>query len=79
MDYATRGGKVYNSAGQTPKPEDMTDEQFASRVAEAKESNKSSYEFLETAAFNTIADEKDAKTRMSYIERFTPAFPAFAV
>jgi tetratricopeptide (TPR) repeat protein len=54
----------------------MTDEQFASRVAEARESNKSSYEFLETTAFNAIADEKDAKARMGYIERFTPAFPA---
>lgn len=76
IDYATRGGKAYNSAGQTPKPEGMTDELFASRVAEAEESNKSSYEFLETTAFNAIADEKDAKARMSYIERFTPAFPA---
>ena len=76
MEYAARGGKAYNSADKAAKPEGMTDEQFASRVAEAKESNKSSYEFLETTAFNTIADEKDAKTRMGYIERFTPAFPA---
>lgn len=76
MDYATRGGKAYNSAAKDPKPEGMSDEQFAARVAEAKESNKSSYEFLETTAFNAIADEKDAKTRMSYIERFAPAFPA---
>jgi tetratricopeptide (TPR) repeat protein len=76
IDYATRGGKAYNSADKAPKPEAMTDEQFATRVAEARESNKSSYEFLETTAFNAIADEKDAKTRMSYIERFTPAFPA---
>jgi len=76
MDYATRGGKAYTSAGQAPKPAGLTDEQFASRVAEARESNKSSYEFLETTAFNTIADEKDAKARMTYIERFAPAFPA---
>lgn len=76
LDYATRGGKAYTSAAQSPKPEGMTDEQFAARVAELRASNKSSYEFLETAAFNTIADEKDAKTRMSYIERFAPAFPA---
>jgi len=76
MDYSTRGGKAYTSAAHAPKPESMTDEQFATRVAEARESNKSSYEFLETAAFNTIADEKDAKTRMSYIERYAPAFPA---
>jgi tetratricopeptide (TPR) repeat protein len=76
VEYATRGGKAYNGAAQAPKPEGMSDEQFAVRVTEAKESNKSSYEFLETAAYNAIADEKDAKTRMGYIERFTPAFPA---
>lgn len=76
MDYATRGGKVYNSAAQTPKPEGITDEQFASRVAGAQEANKSSYEFLESVAYNVIAEEKDAKTRMNEIERFSAAFPA---
>jgi tetratricopeptide (TPR) repeat protein len=76
MDYATRGGQAYNAVAQQPKPADVSDEQWAVNLADAKESNKSSYEFLETAAFNAIADEKDAKTRMSYIERFTPAFPA---
>lgn len=76
VDYATRGGKAYNTALRQPKPEDVPDAQYASRLAEAKESNKSSYEFLETAAFNAIVDEKDAKLRMTYIERFTPAFPA---
>jgi tetratricopeptide (TPR) repeat protein len=76
MDYATRGGRAYNSVAQQPKPEDVTDQQWAVNVEAAKENNKSSYEFLETAAFNAIADEKDAKTRMSYIERFTPSFPA---
>lgn len=75
MDYATQGGKAYNTAAQQPKPEGVTDEQWAQRLAEAKESNKNSYEFLETAAFNVISDEKDAKTRMGYIERFQPAFP----
>jgi tetratricopeptide (TPR) repeat protein len=76
IDYAVRGGTAYNSVAHAPKPEGMTDEQFAAHVAEVKESNKSSYEFLETLAFNAIADEKDAKTRMGYIERFTSAFPA---
>ena len=73
--YSTRGGKLYNAAGQQPKPEGLTDEQWAARVAEAKESNKSSYDFLATAAFNTIVDEKDGKVRMGYIERFAQAFP----
>jgi tetratricopeptide (TPR) repeat protein len=76
IDYSTRGGTLYNAAAKGPKPEGVTDEQWIQRVAEAKESNKNSYEFLETAAFNAIVDEKDGKVRMSYIERFTPAFPA---
>lgn len=76
VDYATRGGKAYNDALHATKPADMPDEQFASRMEESKEGNKSSYEFLETAAFNAIADEKDSKTRMNFIERFAPAFPA---
>ena len=75
VDYAVRGGAAYNNAAQGPKPEGLTDEQFAARVTEARQSNRSSYEFLEAAAFNAIADEKDPKSRMSYIERFTPAFP----
>lgn len=76
VDYATRGGKAYNTALQQPKPEGVSDAQYNSSLTAAKESNKSSYEFLETAAFNAIVDEKDGKTRMAYIERFTPAFPA---
>lgn len=75
VDYATRGGKAYNDALHATKAADMSAEQFASRMEESKEGNKSSYEFLETAAFNAIADEKDSKTRMSFIERFAPAFP----
>lgn len=76
IEYATRGGKAYNTGLRQPKPEGVGDAEYASRLAEAKVSNKSSYEFLETAAFNAIADEKDDKNRMSYIERFAPAFPA---
>jgi tetratricopeptide (TPR) repeat protein len=75
MDYATRGGKAYNSIGKQPKPEDMNDAAFAAHNSEDREANKSSYEFLETAAFNAIADEKNDKTRLSYIEAFNAAFP----
>lgn len=76
LTYSVKGGEAYNSIDKQPKPEGMEDVQWTARVAEAKEAGKSSYEFLETAAYNAIADEKDAKTRMSYIERFTPAFPS---
>ena len=75
IDYAVRGGEAYNSIGKEPKPEGMSDQDFASRLEEEKNSAKSSYEFLEAAAFNALVEEADAKKRMAYIERFTPAFP----
>ncbi len=74
MDYTVRGGEAYNAIGKQ-KPEGMTDEDFATQVQQDKEAAKSSYEFLEAAAFNVIVDETNAKTRMADIERFTPAFP----
>jgi len=75
MDYALRGGEVYASIGKQTKSEGMSDQDFASHIEEERTNAKSSYEFLEAAAFNVIASENDAKSRMSSIERFTPAFP----
>ncbi|HWY58255.1 MAG TPA: hypothetical protein VNZ03_27565 [Terriglobales bacterium] len=76
FDYSVRGGELYNSIAKQGKPEGMSDQEFAQRVNEDKAAAKSSYEFLEAAAFNAIAEEPDAKKRMAYIERFTPAFPS---
>jgi tetratricopeptide (TPR) repeat protein len=75
MDYAVRGGEAYNSIAKQAKPEGMSDADFAMRVQQDKDSGKSSYEFLEAAAFNVVVDETNPKTRMADIERFTPAFP----
>jgi tetratricopeptide (TPR) repeat protein len=75
FDYAVRGGELYNSIGKETKPEGMSDSEFAQRTEEDKAAAKSSDEFLEAAAFNAIAGDTDAKKRMAYIERFTPAFP----
>ena len=75
MDYAVRGGEAYNSITKQSKPEGISDQDFASRIEQDKSSGKSSYDFLEAAAYNAIVDTNDGKTRMSYIERFTPAFP----
>ena len=75
LDYAVRGGQVYNSIGQGPKQEGVSDQDFATQNEEQKNSAKNSYEFLEAGAFNVIVDEGNAKTRMNDIERFTPAFP----
>jgi len=75
FDYSIRGGELYNSIAKQAKPEGMSDQEFAQRVGEEKSAAKSSYEFLEAAAFNAIVEEPDAKKRMADIERFTPTFP----
>lgn len=75
MDYAEKGGLAYESIAKEPKPEGMSDQDFAARVASDKDAAKSGHDFLEGVAFNAIADEKDAKARMSDIERFSAAFP----
>jgi tetratricopeptide (TPR) repeat protein len=75
MEYAAKGGAAYNGIDKQAKPEGMTDDQFKARLSEEKEGAKSSYEFLETAGFNVITDEKSPKARMAYIEQFTAAFP----
>jgi tetratricopeptide (TPR) repeat protein len=75
LDYSVRGGEVYNSIGKGAKPEGVSDQDYANQSEQQKTSAKSSYDFLEAAAFNVIVDETNAKTRMSDIERFTPAFP----
>jgi len=75
MDYAVKGGDIYNSIAKQNKPEGLSDQEFANLIDEEKTSGKNAYEFLEAAAFNAIADENDARKRMDDIERFTPAFP----
>jgi tetratricopeptide (TPR) repeat protein len=75
MDYAEKGGLAYESIAKEPRPEGMSDQDFAARVASDKDAAKSGHDFLEGVAFNAIADEKDAKARMSDIERFSAAFP----
>jgi tetratricopeptide (TPR) repeat protein len=67
IEYATRGGTAYNAAQTAAKPADADSDEAAS--------DKSSYSFLEAAAFNAIANESDPKTRMDDIDRFPTAFP----
>jgi hypothetical protein len=73
--YAEQGGEAFDSIDKQPKPADVTDEEFASTVASEKNTNQSSYEFFESAAFNAIVSEPEAKARMDYIEKFTSTFP----
>jgi tetratricopeptide (TPR) repeat protein len=76
IEYAARGGEVYNSLGKKDKPANMSDAEFQSAIEQDKAAGKQSYEFLESAAFNAITSQQDGRKRMAYIEKFTPAFPA---
>ncbi|HST09175.1 MAG TPA: hypothetical protein VLL05_02265 [Terriglobales bacterium] len=76
IDYAEKGGLAYQGIGKEAKPEGVSDEDFANRSTSQKDSAKTSHDFLEGVGFNAIADEKDPKKRMAYIERFTAAFPS---
>lgn len=75
MDYAVTGAAVYHSISEQKKPADMSDAEWRARTTDQQATAKPSYEFLETAAYNAIANQQDANRRMSYIEKFTPAFP----
>ena len=75
LDYSEKAGQAYEGIGKGPKPEGMSDQDFQVQVAGDKDSVKSSYDFLEGVGFTAITDEKDPKKRMSYIERFTAAYP----
>jgi hypothetical protein len=73
--YSIQGGDAFDSIEKQSKPADATDQQFASTIASQKEANKSSYDYFENVAFNVIASENDAKTRMDEIDKFTVTFP----
>lgn len=75
VDYAVHGAGIFDSIATQPKPADVSDADWKARIASEQEDARSSYEFVETAAYNAIASEQDAGKRMSYIEKFTPAFP----
>lgn len=75
MAYASAGGKAYNAVGNQPKPEGISNEEFASKIAEEKSSGQQSYEFLEISAYNVVSGEQDPKARLNYIEQYTDAFP----
>lgn len=75
VDYATRGGAVLIAGDKQPKPQGMSDEDFAARRTTDKAANQQSADFIEAAAYNAISAEQNAKLRMQFIERFTQAFP----
>jgi len=75
IDYAAKGGEVCLSIAKQPKPEGMSDADFAQKVSQDQASVQSNCDFLETSGFNVITAENDPKSRMADIEKFTAAFP----
>jgi hypothetical protein len=75
VDYAAQGAGVYNSIPKQSRPADISDAEWNSRITSEKNAAQSSYDFLETSAYNAIASEQDPNKRMTEIEKFTPAFP----
>ncbi len=75
VDYAVQGAGIYNSIAKQPRPADMTDAEWTTRISSEQTSARNAYDFLETSAYNAIASEQDPGKRMTEIEKFTPAFP----
>ena len=75
IDYAAKGGEVCSSIAKQPKPEGTSDDDWKRQVADEKDSAKNSCDFLESAGFNVIAGESDARSRMADIEKYSAAFP----
>ncbi len=75
MDYAAKAGEVCHSIGKQPKPEGTSDETFKEQVDSEQNANKNNCDFVESAGFNVIASENDAKLRMADIEKYSAAFP----
>jgi tetratricopeptide (TPR) repeat protein len=75
VDYAVQGAAVYHSIAKQPKPAEVSDAEWPTRISNEESAARPTYEFLETSAYNAIASEQDPNKRMSEIEKFTPAFP----
>ncbi len=75
VQYAVKGAALINGLEKQPRPEGIDEAAWAQQLATQRSNAQSSYEFLEAAAYNAIAQEQDARLRMGYIDQFSPAFP----
>ena len=75
VTYAARGASAYDTIAKQPKPEDVSDADFAAQIKRQQESAQQSYDFLDAAAFNAIMNEQDPAARLKLVKQFTPAFP----
>ena len=75
LEYAAKGGSAYQGIGKQAKAKGLSEQDFQMHNQRERENSRSTYEYLEAAAYNAIAGESDAKKRMSYIEQYKEAFP----
>lgn len=75
VDYAVRGAGVIRGIDKTPKPADLTPEDFASQLAVQKEALQPTLHYMEVAGYNAIASEQNARKRVAEIDRYLAAFP----
>jgi len=75
VDYAARGGLVFQGITRQPKPAQMSDSDFAARIEQDQASAQPASDYLEGLAVNAIATEPDGKQKVAEIEKFQLAFP----
>jgi len=75
VDYAARASGVMNTIATQPKPAGMSDQDFAAYLNDAQAPLRTNLEYMETAAYNSIASEDNARKRIQEVEKFIPAFP----
>lgn len=74
VDYSVRAAVVINSLDKRPKPEGMSDQDFASQIAQEKAGFQNAYQYLQTTGYNAILSESDPKKRLEEIDRYTEAY-----
>lgn len=75
VDYADRGAVVIRNVDKQPKPEGKSEADFQNDIAQQKKDLQPVYDFFEAAAYNAVATETNAKTRLTMAEKYLQAFP----
>ncbi len=74
VDYAARAATVIQGVSKQPKPEGMSDKDFAAEVQEQKKVLQPNSDYVEAAGYNAIAAEPDARKRLKEIDQYMAAF-----
>jgi tetratricopeptide (TPR) repeat protein len=75
VDYAARAAVAIDSVGRQPRPEGMSEQEFAQQQYERK-ALQPNFDYAEAAGYNAIATEADARKRLKEIEQYMGAFPS---